>query len=158
MRWIPFIVSFSLIYTLFTGCAVERSQQPKQQVHEQAKTQSATQDPLCTPTPTRHFDYEDRAEMIANQVDGVDKAVVFFIDNELNVALQVTNFNRLKLKAIRKEASHNLKGPFPEANIHVTTDSKLFNEVKKLSRQEWTAKKACDHKKKLKQIGKDMRG
>jgi hypothetical protein len=157
LRWIPFIVCFSLILTTSTGCAVERSEQSKQKAQQQG-TQSTTKDPQCTPIPTRHFEYEDRAEIIANQVDGVDQVVAVFIDNEMNVALQVTNFNRLKLKAIRKKAAQNLKGAFPKANIHVTTDSKLFNELEKLNSQEWTKNKACEHKKKLKQIEKDMRG
>jgi hypothetical protein len=137
---------------------MERSEQPKLQAQQQANTQTATQDPRCIPTPTRHFDYEDKARVIAKQVDGVDQVVAVFIDNEMNVALQVSNFNRLKLKAIRKKAAQNLKGPFQEANIHVTTDSKLFNELKKLSGQDWSKKKACDHKKKLKKIEKDMKG
>jgi hypothetical protein len=153
LRWIQFIVSSSLMFTILTGCALERSEQPKLQ----AEAQSA-QDPQCIPTPTRHFDHEEKAEMIVKQVDGVDQVIVVFIDNEMNVALQVSNFNRLKLKAIRKKSAQSLKGPFPEDNIHVTTDSKIFNELKKLKGQEWSKEKACAHKKKLKKIEKDMKG
>jgi hypothetical protein len=122
--------------------------------------QSAEADSQCSPAPVRHFDSENKAESLARQVNGVDKAVAVKIDDELDVALQVSNFNRLRLKQLRKEVFQKLNEAYPQAKVHVTTDSKLYNELEKMNGQPWSddKTKACEQKQKLKQIEEKMKG
>ncbi len=137
---------------LLTGCS--------QQSNQQTQTQSVEKDPMCNPTPVRYFHSERDAKAIAEQVDGVDEAVVVQIDNEMDVAIKITNFNRFKFESIEKEVGKKLKATFSESNIHVTSDKKLINELQKLSDTPWTnkQKEACKQKKKIKEIEKQMKG
>lgn len=127
---------------------------------QQAKTKTAAEDPLCKPTPIRYFDSEQKAKAITEQVNGIDRAVAVRIDDELDVAIEVSNFNRFRLESIEKEVGQNLKNSFPDAKIHVTSDKKLIMELQKLSDTPWTNNQAeaCKQKKTLKQIEKDMKG
>ncbi|QRG68302.1 YhcN/YlaJ family sporulation lipoprotein [Brevibacillus choshinensis] len=149
MRTLLLVVSMCL---LIAGC------NPKP--NQQAKTQSAAEDPMCKPTPIRYFDSEQKAKAITEQVKGIDKVVAVRIDDELDVAIQVSNFNRFRLKSIEKEVAQKLKSSFPNAKIHVTSDKKLIMELQKLSDTPWSNKQeeACKHKKTLKKIEEDMKG
>lgn len=148
MRWITIMVL--CISVVFTGC--------NQQSNQKMKTQ-ATAD--CKSMPTRDFVAEKKATSISEQINGVDKAVAVMIDKELNVAIMVTNFNRFRLDPLKKEAAQKLKASFPKANIHVTTDSKLYDELQKLSEKPWTTEdknSGCKQKNELKQIEQQMKG
>jgi hypothetical protein len=134
----------------FTGC--------NQPSNQKMKSQAASE---CKSIPIRDFAAEKKAKSTTEQVNGVDKAVAVMIDKELNVALEVTNFNRLRLEPIKKEVTQKLKTSFPKANIHVTTDSKLYDELQKLNEKPWTIKDknaGCKQKDKLKQIEQQMGG
>ncbi|MFY0546215.1 YhcN/YlaJ family sporulation lipoprotein [Brevibacillus sp. H7] len=149
MRITLFVLS---LFFLAIGCT--------QQSNPQTKAKSAEEDPMCNPTPVRYFYLEQKAKSITEQVKGIDQAVAVQIDDELDVAIEVSNFNRLRLESIRKEVSRKLKEEFPKTKIHVTSDKKLINELQKLSNTPWSTKKkkACRQKKKLKQIEKQMNG
>jgi hypothetical protein len=140
------------LFVWVTGCT--------QQSNPETKARTAAEDPLCHPTPVRHFDWEQQAKSIAEQVKGIDQAVAVQIDDELDVAIKVSNFNRLRLESLRKEVSQQLKTAFPKANIHVTSDKKLWMDLQKLSETPWSPnpKKACKQKKQLKQMEKRMKG
>ncbi|MGC5328353.1 sporulation protein [Brevibacillus sp. SYSU BS000544] len=140
------------LFLVISGCT--------QQSNPQTKTKSAAEDPLCNPVPIRKLDSEQKGKAIAQLVNGVDKAVAVHIDDELDVAIEVTNFNRLRLESIEKEVAQNLKAEFPKIKIHVSSDKKILNELQKLSDMPYASeqKGACDQKKKLKQIEKQMKG
>ncbi|MDR7315545.1 YhcN/YlaJ family sporulation lipoprotein [Brevibacillus nitrificans] len=129
------------------------------QANQQAKTQSAAQDP-CQPTPIRYSDSEQKAKAITEQVSGIDKAVAVRIDDELDVAIKVSNFNRFRLESIEKEVAQKLKSSFPDTKIHVTSDKRLIMDLQQLSDTPWTNNQedACKHKKTLKKIEDDMKG
>lgn len=153
MRIILLVISLFLV---ISGC----NQQSNQQSTQQTKTKSAAEDPSCKQVPNRQVDQEQRARAIAQLVNNVDQAVAVKIDDELDVAIEVTNFNRLRLDAIEKEVSQTLKAEFPKAKIHVSSDKKIFMELQKLSGTPATSeqKGACKQKKKLKEIEKQMKG
>ncbi|WP_233532438.1 YhcN/YlaJ family sporulation lipoprotein [Paenibacillus alkalitolerans] len=125
---------------------------------QQAKTETkaASQDPQCVPTPVRNFQTEQKAKSLSERVGGIDQAVAVHIDKQMIVALQVSNFNRLRLKPLKKQVSQQLKSAFPGNEIRVTTDSKMYNELEKLSKKPWTNEQesACKQKKKLMDIEK----
>lgn len=149
MRTILVVMSLLL---LATGC--------NQQSDQQSKTQSAAEDPECKPTPVRHFDLEQRAKAIAEQIDGIDQAVAVQIDKELDVAIEVSNFNRFRMESLQKDVAKQLKAAFPEAKVHVTSDKKLIMDLQKLSSTPWSAnpEEACKQKKQIKHIEKQMKG
>lgn len=105
----------------------------------------------------------DKAKLavdIAKTVKGVDDASAVVIDKDLSLAVKVTNFQRFRLKNIRREVHHKLKKEFKPYEIHVTSDGKLFDELKKLEIN--ISKKNINDpnqvKKKVDKINKDMRG
>jgi len=149
LRIVWFAVSLML---LLAGCM--------QQSSPQTKAKSAAQDPMCKPVPIRYFHLEEQAKAIGQQVNGVDRAVAVRIDDELDVALVITNFNRFRFQAIEKEVSKKLKEAFPRTKIHVSSDQKLIEELQRMSEQPWSNKpeEACRQKEKLKELEKKMRG
>lgn len=57
------------------------------------------------------------------------------VDQNIYLAPRVKHFERFNLERIRKEASDKVKGKYPEAKVHVSTDQKLFMELGKLEGQ-----------------------
>lgn len=141
-----------------TGCTKQSGTETKKSGTE--TKQKAEAEPLCMPVPVRHYQWEERARSITASVKGIDKIVVVQIDKELDVAVQVTNFNRFKLESIQKEVGKKLKEAFPDANIHVTADKRLLKDLQRLSDERWPTdvKEACQKKKSLKEIEKKMKG
>lgn len=152
--YLRFLCSLLCLLLICTGCAQQ------QQTKSKPQAQSTAQDPECNPTPIRFFQGEQQAENLAEHINGIDQAVAVHIDNELNVALKVTHFDRLRLKSLRKQVQQKLKTYFTNDHIHVTTDTKLFDELEKLNKKAWSNEnqKACKQMKKLKNIEKQMRG
>lgn len=144
-----FVVLTLAFALIVTGCTKQSGTETKQ------KTES-----LCMPVPVRHYQWEERARSITASVKGIDKIVAVQIDKELDVAIQVTNFNRFKLESIQKEVGKKLKEAFPDANIHVTADKRLIKDLQRLSDEPWPTdvKAACQKKKSLKEIEKKMKG
>jgi len=149
MRTILVVMSLCLF---LTGCLQESK--------PQTKAKSPAEDPMCNPTPIRYQKWEEMAIAETKAVKGVDRAVAVQIDDELDVAIEINNFNRLRLETIEKEVSQALKKKFPETKVHVTSDKKIMDELQKLSDEPWAGEqeKACKQKKKLKKIEKDMKG
>ncbi|MGG1661140.1 YhcN/YlaJ family sporulation lipoprotein [Brevibacillus sp. NRS-1366] len=149
MRSTLVVLAFTL---LITGCS--------SQSNSKAGIQSKEQEPLCSPAPVRYMQWEEQAKSIAGQVKGVDSAVAVQIDNELDVAVKVSNFNRFRLESIKKQVAEQLKAAFPKSDIHVTSDKKLNRELQKISEKPWPTdvKEACKQKKKFQQIEKQMKG
>lgn len=138
----------------------QQQQSGSQQSKTQAQGKQGPEEQLCYPIPTRHFEREQLAKTNVQQVRGVDEAVVVQIDKDLSVAIKVTNFNRLRLKAIRKEVAQKLKETFADENIYVTSDKKLFKDLRELQDSGWPTDhaKKCKQQKRLKKIEKKMNG
>jgi hypothetical protein len=152
LRWIIILLMVSLFST---GCAQTSKQNTTSQAQNTAQQKQKSE---CKSTPIRHLDSENSAEFKIKQIEGVDSSVAVYIDHELFVAVEVSNFDRLRLKSIRKDGFKKLKASFPNSKIHVTTDSKVYSELEKLSNKEWNATEACKQKKELKKIEKLMKG
>ncbi|GAB7386567.1 hypothetical protein BSNK01_04020 [Bacillaceae bacterium] len=104
----------------------------------------------------------ERAKATALTVQGVDDAKAVVMDQQVSLAVKVTNFQRLRLKQIRREVHGKLSKQFPDYELHVTSDNKLFQELEKIEK-----KIASRHKdpaalqklkKKLEKVNKDMKG
>jgi uncharacterized lipoprotein YehR (DUF1307 family) len=116
---LAFIISFSL-----TGCQQTENNQTKQ-----TGSQTASQ------TPTKEFSpiLSEQLEQTAKNVRGVDRAIAIVLKEDTSIALEVTGFDRLRLKAIKKEVNKRVKDQLTDNyKIHITTDKKIYREMQKL--------------------------
>jgi hypothetical protein len=142
------ILSTCLILALLlTGCqAAEKPQE---------KAQGPTELPVIDRMAL------EETKKIAKENRRVDEVAAVTLKDELYVGLNVTNFNRFFLRSIRKDVYGRLKDQFPGRAIHVTTDSKLFDDLSRLEdrirKDPWGVDRE-DLKRKLYKIHEDMKG
>jgi len=140
------------------GCSALTGPQKKPQT-EKADNSPAAQvhvDPVTA----------EQVKQTAKKVKGVNEAAAVVINKEISVALKVSGFDRLRLKQIKKEVHDKIKATAAkDSEIHVTTDKKLFSEIKKLEQQISTGasdkdfdKKVIDIKNKVGKINEEMQG
>lgn len=147
-KWVLLIVAGLLVFS--AGCANSQGakQEKQKSVHMKAEV----------PPQFRTVE-ADKAEQTAKQVRGVDDATAVLMDNELSVAVKVTNFQRLRLKQIRQDVHGRLKKEFSLYKVHVTSDSKLFKELQALKKKIKSGKFEVQKvSKKFKKINEDMKG
>jgi len=56
-------------------------------------------------------------------------------DNELLAAIKVRNFNRFRLKNIEKSVKSDLKKMYPDYDVFVSSDKKMFWELEKIEQR-----------------------
>ncbi|AXN39368.1 hypothetical protein CN689_19220 [Peribacillus butanolivorans] len=56
-------------------------------------------------------------------------------DKELLVAVKVDNFDRFRLKSVKKQAQSHLENMFPDYKILISTDQKMFLELDQLEQK-----------------------
>ncbi|MBK5444634.1 MULTISPECIES: YhcN/YlaJ family sporulation lipoprotein [Peribacillus] len=56
-------------------------------------------------------------------------------DKELLVAVKVDNFDRFRLKSVKKQAQSDLENMFPDYKILISTDQKMFLELDQLEQK-----------------------
>jgi len=103
----------------------------------------------------------EEVKSIAKENRRVDEVAAVALRDELYVGLRVTNFNRFFLRSIRKDVHGRLKDRFPGRMIHVTTDSKLFDDLSQLEKRIRKNPRGVDRKelkRKLFKIHEDMKG
>ncbi|KYG33169.1 YhcN/YlaJ family sporulation lipoprotein [Alkalihalobacillus trypoxylicola] len=85
------------------------------------------------------------------------QAIVY--DQKIYADPKVKQFSRFRLKEIRKNGFEKLKKTFPDSEIHVSTDKKVYMELEKLEQQLKNGKiKNEDLEKKLQKIEEMMKG
>ena len=145
-----FITGLAIAVTIFTaGCAMSNSPAPKPQAQQQQSL-----NPKASANTALAGQVEETAKTVASVKDGI--AVV--IDRDIAVAVKVTGFDRLRLKAIRQEVSDKIKKTAPDYHIHVTTDKKLFSELRKVEKQIRQGEDPALIKQKFDKINEDMHG
>ncbi|ABZ83524.1 hypothetical protein HM1_1050 [Heliomicrobium modesticaldum Ice1] len=73
---------------------------------------------------------------VAKSVQGVDDATAFVIGNDIAVGAKVSGFDRLRLRSIRAAIDQKIRQSYKNYRIHVTTDKKLFKQIKQIEDQE----------------------
>ena len=142
-----FLSTCLIMAILLTGCNAAE------------KPQGNAQKPMELPVIDRVA--LEEAKGIAKENRRVDEVAAVTLKDELYVGLKVTNFNRFFLRSIRKDVHGRLKDQFPKRAIHVTTDSKLFDELSRLEGQIREDPWGMDReglKRKLDKIHEDMKG
>lgn len=146
-----FAIASCIVLTLaLAGCGATTQEPLSSQQVEQ----------LSQKRPHLHIQTSEEAKQIALQNNQVDEAAAVATDKDLSVAVRVSNFNRLRLQSIRKDVHGKLRNAYPKHEIHVTTDSKIFAELKKLesSLKKSPPPQKKDVEKRLKKLNDDMRG
>lgn len=139
--WIGIILAL-----LLGGCQV--AEKPQESVQKTVELPAV--DPLAL----------EEAKDIAKKNRRVDEVAAVALKDELYVGLKVTNFNRLFLRSVRKDVHGRLREQFPNREIHVTTDSKVFGDLSQLEqrvrRDPWKDREGL--RRKLDKIHEDLKG
>lgn len=77
----------------------------------------------------------DEAKQIVLSMDEVIEVKGVNTDKDIYVAVKVKQFDRLFLDPIRNNAHNKVKKRFPNANVHISTDKKVFLELEKLENE-----------------------
>jgi predicted AlkP superfamily pyrophosphatase or phosphodiesterase len=128
--------------------ANKQNEQGKKQDKKQAQKQ-----------PKIDKDTSQEVKQLVNSIDGVTESVAVTLDQDIYVSFQVTQWHRLKLKNMRKQAFDLLRSRFADHKIHVSPDWKIHWELKKLDRkikEEKMVPKELD--KRLKKLEEAMKG
>ncbi|WP_028988139.1 YhcN/YlaJ family sporulation lipoprotein [Thermicanus aegyptius] len=124
----------------------------------------AAQKLKCDQFYIREEEVEKEAISLAKKVSGVDDAAAVVLKEntkrKIVVGVKVSNFNRLRMKGIRKEIYDDLEAKYKDGEIHVSTDAKVYKEIETLQKKGTPGSKeeSCNQKKELKKIEKDMKG
>lgn len=126
-------------------------------------TPGAQKKPSSPPAEPTNYTFKqdqvDHGKKVAEKNNRVEEATVVHMNDELFVGLKVTNFDRFFLKSTRKDVYDHLRKEFPQYQLHITTDSKLVDEIKKVE-EEISKNPLFDKKKvyqKLTKIEQDMK-
>jgi hypothetical protein len=142
-----FLSTCLILAILLTGCQAAE------------KPQEKAKGPMELPAIDRMA--LEETKKIAKQNRRVDETAAVTLKDEIYVGLKVTNFNRFFLRSIRKDVHGRLKDQFPERAVHVTTDSKLFDDLSRLEgriREDPWGMDREDLRRKLYKIHEDMKG
>lgn len=74
----------------------------------------------------------DEAKKIVLAMDEVIEVKGINLKKNIYLAVKVKQFDRFRLKEIRKRGHDLVKKRFPEATVHLSTDKKIFMELGKL--------------------------
>ncbi|MDA8352808.1 MAG: YhcN/YlaJ family sporulation lipoprotein [Firmicutes bacterium] len=137
------------LFILLVGCSPQAKE----------KSQSAEPQPTVqTQQPKVDTAKAEQAKKLAAQDPRVAEAVAVAVDQKIFVGLKVENFNRLRLESIRKDNFDKLKTRFPNHEIHVSTDTKIFNQLQKQAKALPGKIQPQQVKKQLDKIHEDMKG
>ncbi len=100
-------------------------------------------------TIDQHF--ADEAKKIVIAMDEVIETKGVNFNKQIYLAIKVKQFDRFRLKEIRKKGHDLVKKRFPDAKVHLSTDKKIFMELDKLER------KLKDNQIDEKQLEKELR-
>ncbi|MFZ5597701.1 MAG: YhcN/YlaJ family sporulation lipoprotein [Bacillota bacterium] len=98
----------------------------------------------------------EKAKQTAVSVKGVRDTTAVVIDKEISLAVKVTGFDRLRLKKIKQEIHKKLEQEQPGHTIYITTDKKLFAELKKIESRITGGPVPPDIKRRVDKINEDM--
>lgn len=148
LKWVMLLkksIVWLLVVLMLMGCATAKKPQPKQGMVNEDITVDAN--------------LAQQVKELALTVSGVKNATAVVINKEMSVAVKVSGFDRLRLKAIRQELHDKIKKQHQEYTVHVTTDKKLFKELQNLEQQINSDKAMSPSlKEKVNKINQDMHG
>lgn len=105
-------------------------------------------------------DLAGKVKNTAQSVNGVRDTTAVVINKDISVAVKVSGLDRLRLKKIKSEVHEKVSGVAGGYEVHVTTDKKLFSELRKIDEQTKGEKpfQPAEFKEKVEKINNDMGG
>lgn len=102
----------------------------------------------------------EKVKETAKTVRGVEDCAAVVINGEISAAVKVKGFNRLRLKSIREEAYQKITESNKGYKVHVTSDKKLFAQLRQMERQikEGKVQSKSGLHKRVQKIIEDMQG
>jgi len=124
---IKYIINLILILIFVVGCNGNQSKQNSEE--QQMNTQ-----PLAT---NQKFDQNisDKVNKTLKEKQEVTDVISINSDKKLLVAVEIQHKERLRLKKIEKKLKKQLKEQYPEKEITLSLDKKIFLETKKLKQK-----------------------
>ncbi|KAF1084056.1 Sporulation lipoprotein YhcN/YlaJ [Sporotomaculum syntrophicum] len=119
------VVILCLIVCIMAGCAVVELPQRK----------PLAQMGQVSGPPYIHAELSEQVEEVAGDIQGVKDSTALVMNDQIAVAVKVTGFDRLHLKAIRQNLYNQVERTAPGYDVHVTTDKKLFAQLQMLKEQ-----------------------
>ncbi|MZP30723.1 hypothetical protein GTO91_13470 [Heliobacterium undosum] len=115
-------VLFLAFAVFFSGCAAGKS----------TAKNSDLKEPPSRMDPVLAQDIKG----VTKSVQGVDDATAIVIGNDIAVGAKVSGFDRLRMKSIRGAIDKKIRESYKNYRVHVTTDKKLFKQIKQIEDQE----------------------
>ncbi|WP_332650380.1 YhcN/YlaJ family sporulation lipoprotein [Lysinibacillus sp. 54212] len=107
---------------------------------------------------TYHATYDEEKQIAAQEIltdnGKIEEANIIIIDDKMLVAVQVKPWLRLKKQSIEKDITEKLEEAFPNLELIISTDFKIFWESSKLITEEDT-QKIRDEVDNLKKLSKE---
>lgn len=120
LRIISRILIVTLAFSLLVGCAENSPQKKPQQSDVEVVFET---------------EVAQHAKQLAKGVDGVEQSTSVVINQEVGTAIEVTGFDRWRLKSIREEVYKKIKEAYPDYEVHVTSDKKLFWQLQQIEKE-----------------------
>lgn len=145
-------VMMIILVMLAAGCSLQgeslRKAQPEQQAGlDEQQVQADTE-------------LGEKAKKAAETVKGVKESTAVALNREITAAVKVSGFDRLRLKSIKRETHDKIKELNKDYNVFVTTDKKLFFQLKQIEGQINASgqQELTEILKRVKRINRDMQG
>ncbi len=143
-------ICVALLLLLTAGCVMQNSLKkplPDDQINRNAEQIQI------------YPDLAGKVKETAKSIKGVKDSAAVVINREISVGIKVSGFDRLYLKRIKKEVNEKIKDLNKGYKIYVTSDKKLFAQLKQIEKQAKTAKRESiiDIQKRVKKINEDMK-
>lgn len=98
---------------------------------------------------------EKEVEAILKEQKFVDKTTVIQYDNSMLVAVQIKPWDKWKKTKLEKKLQKKFDEKYPNKDVFVSADYKIFYEANKIKREQVEDNKLKDTIKKLKKLAKE---
>lgn len=120
-----FLIIFSI---LISGCQKDPG------YHQTSENNHETTNTSFKKAPVSQ-EASQKAKKILNQKDGVSKVQAINDDDQLVIAVAVPHMQRFKLESTTKKLDKQMKKHFPDQQVTLSTDKKIYLELEQLKKQ-----------------------
>lgn len=99
---------------------------------------------------------EEELETSLKQEDYIEKATVIQNDNKMLVAVQIKPWDKWKKQKLEKKLQKKYEKLYPEKEVFVSTDFKIFYEANKIKKEKLEGEKISEIIDQLKKLAKEQ--
>ncbi len=99
-----------------------------------------------------------KVKATAAKAEEIEDCTAAVVDQDIAVAIKVSGFNRLRIKSIRDQARQRVKSANPGFHVYLSSDKKLFQQLRQLEKEarKATYSSPADFKAKVNKVISDM--